>query len=424
MLYLKTMNETVKIESMSYGESAIAHLSSGKTVFVKGAVPGEVCEIEILQDKKNYCIAKKIDTNPLLGAPWAHIAYADQLIYKRKNVIDALVRHAGLSIETAEALVQPCIHGNCETLYRNKIEFAYVDNSLCMYDSFEKSHVAVKELAIANKPLSFAPKSISGALNYINKNNTLGIKRVGLRASTTTNSLEIALYTAPGSFPRYEVASILRDALPATSIVRVLCNKNNIHKIKGVEVLYGDGFWKENLSNYKYQVSAPSFFQVNSECAEILQDKVIEAIKLLNCKKVADLYCGCGTFTIPFADIGHSVIGIELAGSSTRDLKQNLKLNKVEADIICDDVGRATSKIRSVDAIVVDPPKKGIDKDTLSKLIALNTPGLVYVSCDPITLARDIKALMASGYKLKSVQPVDMFPQTYHIENVALLTLN
>lgn len=416
------MKETVKIESMSYGESAIAHLHSGKTAFVRGGIPGEICEIEILEDKKKYCIAKKIGADPeLIGAPWAHIVYSNQLEYKRKNVVDALSRHAGLAPDVAENIVSPCMHSSKELHYRNKIEFSYINEVLCMYDSLEERYVEVKELAIANKMLTSAPKSISGALKYINKNNVLGIKRVGLRASTNTGSLEIALYTEPGAFPRHEVANVLKSALPATSIVRVLCSSGNIHRPKGVEVLFGDGFWREVLGNCKYFVSAPSFFQVNSKCAEILQTLVLDAINTFKCRSVADLYCGCGTFTIPITKQGISGCGIELSGSSTRDLKRNLKLNNIDADVICDDVKHAISKIKGADTIVVDPPKKGIDKDTLSKLIALNIPSIIYVSCDPITLARDIKALMASGYKLKSVQPVDMFPQTYHVENVAVL---
>lgn len=419
------MKETVKIESMSYGDSAIAHLHSGKTAFVRGGIPGEVCEIEILGDKKKYCIAKKIGAEPALpGASWAHIPYSSQLEYKRKNVIDALSRHARLTPNVAENIVSPCMHSSSELHYRNKIEFTYINESLCMYDSLENQHVEVKELAIANKMLISAPKSISGALKYINKNNSLGIKRVGLRASTNTSSLEIALYTEPGGFPRHEVAGVLKSALPATSIVRVLCSNVNIHKINGVEVLYGDGFWKETIYNCKYFVSAPSFFQVNSDCAEILQTLVVDAINSFGCKTVADLYCGCGTFTIPIAKQGASICGIELSGSSTRDLKRNLKLNNIKADVICDDVKHAISHIKGADAIVIDPPKKGIDKGTLSKLIALNIPNLVYVSCDPITLARDIKAFIDYGYKIKSVQPVDMFPQTYHVENVAVLALN
>ena len=209
-----------------------------------------------------------------------------------------------------------------------------------------------------------------------------------------------------------------------TSIVRIIASEGKARKIKQVEVLQGSPTWTERFGGFRYSISAPSFFQVNTPQAEVLQKVVISSLIPNPCSlipKVADLYCGAGTFTLPLAKAGFNVTGVELAGSSTKDLKCNLNHHHLQAEIICDEVERALPKLGNFEACVLDPPKCGLNKGVIRELLNKKPSQIVYVSCDPMTLARDLQKLCSEEYDLVSVRPVDMFPQTHHVETVVNL---
>lgn len=479
------MNETVSIERMAYGPEGIAHLKSGKTVFVSGAVTGDVVEIAITQEKANFAKAKAmriVEPSPLRvanvpcavcaecgGCPWAALSYPAQLDAKRSHLVEALVRTGGIARDAAENVVAPCVPSKREWGYRNKIELAAFTDaagrfSLGMHVAGSEGTVAVKSCPLAGRLIEKAPKAVTGALRFLSGREDLGIFRVELRASLRTKSVEIALWTPPGSFPRAQVAHTLQSALKATSIVRVLADPGRARKVRKVEVLDGDGFWRETLNvntadamqdavkdadavtsqssptAVSYVVSAPSFFQVNTAQAEKMVQLALDNLAPLDGKDVADLYSGAGTFSIPIALSGAYVTAIELAGSSSRDARRNIEHASADVDVICDDVSRAFAAIGPVDALVVDPPRAGLAPDVIG-LIAdaladgrhvkadrehaktakdQSRPRLIYVSCDPQTLARDTRRLQERGFVLQSVTPLDVFPQTYHVEAMAM----
>lgn len=448
------MGEIIKIERMSYGPAAIGHLENGKTVFVEGAVPGDAAEIEIMQEKPRFATAKAVrivsssgeranagqgacrgvnrgigqgagQSVPVPGAPWANIRYSAQLEYKQANLIDALIRVGHFERNRICEITKPCLPSKHEWGYRNKIELAAYRNesgklTLGMHEQGADEVIPVDVQPLAHTRIQKAPKALTGALRYLQGSDDLGIFRIGIRESVRTESLEVALWTEPSAFPRKAVARTLQDALGATSIVRVLSTPGKARKVKKVEVLDGAGFWKEEFADASFAVSAPSFFQVNTQQAENLVNSALQSICVQEGMYVADLYCGVGTFSIPLALAGADVVAIESAGSSVRDLRRNMEFNGVDFDIVGDDVARVLSGFGSFDAIIVDPPRAGLEKTVVQQIANCKPVVLVYVSCDPQTFARDASRLEDAGLRLDSATPVDMFPQTYHCETIGV----
>lgn len=228
------------------------------------------------------------------------------------------------------------------------------------------------------------------------------------------------MWTKPGGFPRSHVAKILQDSLKATSVVRVMADPGKARKIKGVEVLAGKGYWEEKLLGLQYKVSAPSFFQVNTEQAETLIKAVLEGLNVTGDSYQADLYCGAGTFTLPLAEHAGEVFAVESQASSVRDLRRNLELNDLFAEVIGGDSARELPELGELDGLVVDPPRSGLAPSVPADIAATGAKRFAYVSCNPSTWARDVARIEECGYRLTRTTPVDLFPQTYHIETVSI----
>ena len=234
-----------------------------------------------------------------------------------------------------------------------------------------------------------------------------------------------SLWTKPSGFPRAAAAKMLKSCLRTTSVVRVIADPGKARKIKGLEVLDGKGHWEEQLGAARYIASAPSFFQVNTAQAEKLVNCAIEALggtvgeegpEGLDGMLVADLYAGCGTFGVAMGQAGADVIAVESAGSSVRDLRRNAEANYVDIDVIGGDAARELPELGGLDALVVDPPRAGLADGVPADIAAARPTRVVYISCNPATWARDVRRFEQVGYRLESVQPVDLFPQTYHVE--------
>ncbi|MBR2803584.1 MAG: class I SAM-dependent RNA methyltransferase, partial [Eggerthellaceae bacterium] len=264
-----------------------------------------------------------------------------------------------------------------------------------------------------------APKALRGAIRYAQGDQDLGIFRVGVRHSMVTGELEVALWTKPGSFPRGLFAKTLSTAVKTTSVVRVLADPGKARKIKGVEILDGRGYWRERIGDVLYSTQAPSFFQVNTAQAGKLVSFVLEGLGDLDGAYVADLYAGGGTFSIPLALAGADVVAVESAKSSVRDLRFNADSNGVDIDVVGGDAARELAMLEDLDALVVDPPRAGLADGVVDDIASTGAATVAYVSCDPATWARDVARFEQAGYQLRSAQPVDMFPQTYHVEVVS-----
>lgn len=426
------------IESLAYGGDSIAHLDDGRTAFVSGGCPGDTVEATIISDQGRFVRAT---TSEVLessqdrvappcpyfgvcgGCQWQHVAYPLQLSSKRQSVVDALVRIG--HVANADELVGPTIASPEEYGYRNKVELVIDSSSgrprLGFHQAGSDRIVAVDSCLLLPKAYVKAPKALSGALRYVAGEQDLGLSRLGLRVASHTRDVEVALWTAPGAFPRRIAATTLGTAVRSTSIVRVLVKgTTKARKVAGVEVLSGSGHWKERLLGTTMAISAPSFFQVNTKAAEKLVQTTLDGLAADGSDRVLDLYAGAGTFTLPLAEIAGETVAVESASSAVKDLRRNLENVGVWADVIGGDATRELATIGHIDAVVVDPPRAGLMPEAIDGLVGTGASRIAYVSCDPATLARDTKSLTEKGYRLIAATPVDLFPQTYHVETVAI----
>ena len=441
----------VTVERMAYGNDGVGRLPSGRVVFVPGSVPGDTLSItltevadrfargtiEKIEEPSPHRVAPRCPYGSVCGGcPWQQMSYDQQLVWKRRAVVDALTRNAKLPADAVEALVEPCRGSQRQWNYRNKVEFEVTTVvkggqprlTLGLHAAGSNQVVPIEECLLLPKRLTKAPKQLTGALRYAAGDDPTGldIKRVGIRVSLATGSREVALWTSPAAFPRHQVAKVVTDALRPTSVVRVLIKeKVKARKVVRVETLAGSGSWTERIGDEEMTLSAPSFFQVNTAQAEQLVSLVRENLNPGGEDLVLDLYSGAGTFTLPLARRAGEVLAIESYGSSTRDLERNLIDSGLEAEVICDDVARVLPDVgEDANLAVVDPPRAGLSAQALKAVADLPVRRLVYVSCDPATLGRDLKVLAGPDgpFRLARVTPVDLFPQTYHVETVALLT--
>lgn len=437
-------HNAIQIERLSYGAESIAHLPDGKTVFVAGGVPGDVVRIAVTEDRDRFARARVeevLEASPHRlasahcpyagacgGCPWAFVERAYQLEAKRAIVVDALVRIAHMDAERAEKLVGGVVDVGPAVGYRNKIELdvATVKGRAVvgMHAAGASGVIKVESCPLLDSASKKAVKALSGALGYLMGSQDLRLERVGIRTSKRTGDTEVALWTEAGAFPRGHVAKVVSDALPITSLARVMSKgPKAARKIAGVEGLFGKGHWTERILDEAMHISAPSFFQVNTRGAEALVRCVLDGLDIQDDDEAMDLYCGAGTFTLPLARRAGFVSAVESYGPAVRDLRRNLERAGIDnVDAIGGDAGLEFPDT-DADVIVVDPPRAGLAKEVVEKLSAQPARAIAYVSCDPATLARDIARFEEIGvFSPASITPHDLFPQTFHVETITLLS--
>lgn len=433
----------VEIERLSYGADSVAHLPDGRAVFVSGGVPGDTVRISIIDEKDRFArgtiqeVMSPSDhrvpphcpyADVCGGCPWAPVEHAFQLESKRQLVVDALVRIAHMAPERADELVSPCVDVGPAWGYRNKIELGVASRRgravIGMHASGASGIVKVDSCPLLDSPSKKTVRALSGALGYLCGSHDLQLERVGIRTSKRTGDAEVALWTEPGEFPRAHVAKVVADALPVTSIVRVMSKgPKAARRIAGVERLYGKGCWTERVLGETMHISAPSFFQVNTCGAEKLVACVLDGLQVGPRDEAMDLYCGAGTFTLPLARRAGFVSAVESYGPAVRDLRRNLEHAELgNVDAIGGDAGIEFPRT-DADVIVVDPPRAGLAKNVVEQLSEQSARAIAYVSCDPATLARDLARFAELGaFSPASIVPHDLFPQTFHVETVVCLS--
>jgi len=432
--------EGLHIDGLAHGGNAVARAADGRVVFVRQGCPGDVVDVEVTADHGRYSegvIARIVTPSPdrrsapcpyfgvCGGCQWQHVAYGVQAEAKRTQVADSLARIGRI----ADAEVAPTLSGPKPYGYRNRLEMRVGTDAnkrpvLGLTAAGTDEIVPIDACLLLPDRAKKMPKALAGALRYLSGRADFEIDRVALRVATHTRDLEVDLWGPPGPFPRQAVARTLADAVKPTCVTRVLVRDDPKHRSDlKVEVLAGPGHWREKLGGHDFRVSAPSFFQVNTAAAEILVATVLERLEADGTDRVLDLYAGVGTFTLPIAETAGEVVAIEGAGSSVRDLNANIEAAKAWADVMPGEAARALKDAGTFDLAVVDPPRAGMSPDVLRALVRTKARKICYVSCDPATLARDARTLVDAGYALTSATPIDLFPQTWHIETVATFEL-
>lgn len=431
-------------ERMVYGPDALAHTPEGKTVFVAGAVAGDTVEAHVVSEEKSLVRAvadrvvspspDRVDAPcPFVGVcggcPWGGLSVEAQRAAKEENLRSALERIGGFSAEEVSSLVRPIRHAKDAWGYRNKIELTPTRGAngkirLGMHGRDANQVISVDSCPLFEKKYPKLAKSVAGALSYLSNSRDLALERVGIRASRRTGAVEVALWTPTGGFPRAQVARVLGDAVSESAgVVRVMSKgEKRARRVSATEVLAGRSCWNERIGKEEMLISAPSFFQVNTPAAEILIHLVLEALKPAADEMAMDLYCGAGTFTLPLARRCDYVSAVESYGPAVRDLRRNLERARLEnVDVIGGDAVREFPDA-DADVLVVDPPRAGLAAEAVELIAETSARDVAYVSCDPATLARDLKRFREQGvFAPVSATPVDLFPQTFHCETVVHL---
>ena len=397
----------VVIEKMNHQAMGIAKIN-GKVVFIPKVIVGDIVDIDIVKEYKNYNIgrvnkiikngSKRVDVlcpyyDICGGCSISAYTYQDELEYKVNNVIDIFKRN--------EIDIKPnIIKSDNRYGYRNKITLQVSNGIIGLYEEDSNKIVDVDKCLLASDKLNEIIDIIKKNIN-VNKCNKIVIR-------DTYYGIMIIFY---GSVSNEEVIKYL-----GKKVVSIYTYDNKY------KCIYGEKYLYEMIGEYKYRISPDSFFQVNSRTVNKLYNKVVEyAIKNEKKDNLVDLYCGTGTIGIYLSKYFNNIIGIELNKQAVEDAKENAKINSVNnIKFYAGDVGKIINDQIKADVIVVDPPRSGLDKRTKDILLKIKANKIVYVSCNPLTLARDIKEL-DSGYKLWDITLVDMFPNTHHVESVCVL---
>ena len=414
-----------------------------EVVFVDGLFPGEEADVEVLYHRAgvNYGKVKKLYTlskdriqpkckvcTSCGGCQYQQINYKAQLEYKTKRVKEALSRIGGIKTE-----VLPCIGMDEPYYYRNKIQMPYGKDKRgnVVYGFFkENSHeiIPVKECAIEDKRAASILWDIKELVKKMsipiyNEDNGKGVLRyVLIRTSYHYPEVMVVLVTSMMGFPgqRNFVDELVKLHPEITTVVENV-NKRHTNVILGPQekVLYGPGFIKDKIIDLTFEISASSFFQVNPVQVEKLYKTALNLIKPQQKPIILDAYSGVGTIGLIAARNARKVISVEINKDASRNAKENAKRNDVDnIEFFCDDAGNFINNMDGdLDIVIMDPPRKGSDEKFLSTLLNKKPKQIIYVSCDPETLARDLKYL-SKLYKVDYVQPVDMFPMTAHVETV------
>ena len=397
----------VVIEKMNHQAMGIAKIN-GKVVFIPKVIVGDIVDIDIVKEYKNYNIgrvnkiikngSKRVDVlcpyyDICGGCSISAYTYQDELEYKVNNVIDIFKRN--------EIDIKPnIIKSDNRYGYRNKITLQVSNGIIGLYEEDSNKIVDVDKCLLVSDKLNEIIDIIKRNIN-VNKCNKIVIR-------DTYYGIMIIFY---GSVNNEEVIKYL-----GKKVVSIYTYDNKY------KCIYGEKYLYEMIGEYKYRISPDSFFQVNSRIVNKLYNKVVEyAIKNEKKDNLVDLYCGTGTIGIYLSKYFNNIIGIELNKQAVEDAKENAKINSVNnIKFYAGDVGKIINDQIKADVIVVDPPRSGLDKRTKDILLKIKANKIVYVSCNPLTLARDIKEL-DTGYMLEDITLVDMFPNTHHVECISVL---
>ena len=390
--------EVLKLDNFARG---IAYIND-KICFIENALPNEVVEISITKETKKYIEARVINyikksplrieeecpySNICGGCNLNHICFNEENKFKLNKVKSIMKKYANIDSNLVKGIVY-----HDRNHYRNKIILHGKDNSLGLYKENTNEIIPISSCLIVNPKIN----EIIKVLNNTSKE----IEEVIIKTSNDNSKVMVSII---GSIEDISILEKLCDVL--------IINNKYISNNKVIET---------NIGNKKYIEGIDSFFQINNTLTKELYDEVLLNIKDKNYNKCLDLYCGTGTIGIYISDYVKEVIGVDYNKSNINDAEENKKLNNTNnISYICDKVENKINEFANIDLVIVDPPRAGLDNKTKEYLKQINSKEIIYVSCDPVTLARDIKDL--DTYKVKYIKVFNMFPRTYHCESVCVL---
>lgn len=451
----------IKIDDLAMGGEGVGHYL-GMAVFVPGSIPGDEVKIQLNEAKKNFGrgrIVKIITPSPdrvepkcslaniCGGCQWQHISYPTQLKYKTKIVRETLERLGKLNVKVNDIIGMENPWG-----FRNKIQYPISGASRACRQAGDKGHGARVEMGyykqgthevvdidtcpIEHPKLSRAAKIIKDVLNKLGYEAYNEYKRAGLfrhlraRIGFGTGEVLLTFITNEKAIPgskelvKLVIERCKKDDINVVGVCQNI-NPRQTNVIMGEKswTLWGRDFIFDKMGDLKFKVSNESFYQVNPVQTEILYNKALELSQVTKDDTVIDAYSGIGTVALWFAGRSNYVYGIEEVKQAVYDAAENAELNNIEnCRFNYGKVEKLLPELKQGDMVILDPPRGGCEEKVIRTIAKSNFKKVVYISCNPASLARDLAALSSSGFKVNEVQPVDMFPHSFHIETVTKLT--
>lgn len=423
----------------------VASLPDGMTCFVSGALKGETCHVQLDKIGRTcawgHTVKVEVPSPARLesecpyyvncgGCATRHMTYGEELEFKRQKVEGCLRRIGGCDTPVS------VIYGADNTQrYRNKVQFPISGSAIGFY--VNRTHQVTDVGDCLLQPLPAA--RLRGALKefmstyqipaYDEKTGGGLLRHLYVRTNRKGESLCCVLCNGKALPHEKELVAALRAAEPGLKgiVLGVNEKKNNVILGDSYRTLWGEDFLMDEMCGLTFKLSVPSFYQVNTPQAEKLYGLALDFAALTGKETAVDLYCGIGTITLCLAQRVKRVIGAEIVPEAIEDAKENAARNGLHnAEFFCGDASDIAAKLADdgvrPDLITVDPPRKGLSEDVVASIAQMSPARVVYVSCDPATLARDVKRFSEQGYTLQKAAAVDLFPRTYHVESVALLT--
>lgn len=446
------INDIVEVKITSLGSSGEGvGRTEGFAIFVPNALPGETVTVKLKNVKKTYAagtLVKVLEPAPERvkpvcavyyqcgGCQLQQLSYAGQLAVKQQQVIDALERighFKGIKVEKTLGAVNPLN-------YRNKMQVPVAGDK----GNLEIGCFALGTHRVINVEACYIQKEKNNEIAAVvrawmkqykipayNEDKRTGmIRHVMGRVGVETGEIMVVIVAAVKAIPHMkELVTMLKAQIPGVTSVLLNINTRHTNVIMGEQtrLVYGKPIINDKIGSLKFSISAQSFFQVNSEQARVLYDTALSFAALTGEESVVDVYCGTGTITLFLAQKAKIACGIEIVPSAIEDARKNAMANGItNAKFILGDAAQKLPELMGKgshpDVIVLDPPRAGCDERVLRSILSVKPKRIVYVSCNPATLARDLALLCTKDYKINRVQPVDMFPQTHHVETVTLMS--
>jgi 23S rRNA (uracil1939-C5)-methyltransferase len=432
------------IDTLAYGGAGVGR-ADGFVVFVRGAVPGDRVRAVVGKSKRSFAEAVVVELLepspdrveppvPHPGAPWQVLPYEYQLAEKQRQVGEALERLGGFEAPPVDSIV-PAV----ETLrYRNKVEYSFGeddDGRLVLGSHRPGRWDVIDELTVdvlASERVDALRNAVAdwcreqGVPPWDRRDQSGVLRNLVIREGRRTGQLQARLVTRKERLPVDELAA----TAPAESFLWTSVEGAGETTAGPTEIVKGERKLYEELdvsgSRLRFGISPDAFFQTNTEMAERVYSTAAELAGLTGRQRVFDLYCGIGTIAIALALDAREVVGVELVEDAVADAIANAELNGVDnARFYAGDIRTAMRPLMeeegTADVVVVDPPRAGLSQKVVRRVLEVGAPTIVYVSCNPTTLAPNARQIVDAGYDLVTVRPIDMFPQTPHVESVALL---
>jgi 23S rRNA (uracil1939-C5)-methyltransferase len=430
----------VTIERLVFQGSGLGRLPDGRVVFVPYTAPGDLAEVEVTEAREDFVranLVQVVTASPVRVAPpcrffgncggcqWQHLEYASQLQWKREILQELLARVGKLSGAPVSVPVVPA--GPWE--YRARAQFKIFARARLHIGFHQRETQRVVDIdrcplldARLNEVLRTLRSMRDPALHKLFPR----VREVWAAAGTGTGTGEVVVSIFARTQDRAAIRLLFhRIQAEVPTLQGVVLLEGDPRQHPRFVDRHGHGAILEQVGDCRFRVDASAFFQVSGLAAGTLTRLVMEAATLTGSERVLDLYSGVGTFTVPLARLAREVLGIEAHAAAATDAVYNLRANGCEGARIVqaqvEQVLPSLAKEGPWDLVVLDPPRQGCSRRVLDAITGMAVPRVIYVSCDPSTLARDLGILVSAGYRCLALQPVDLFPQTFHLESVAVL---